>query len=199
MPSWRQISKIAANISLASACAYLTCWLLATGHAPTIAFLWPACWLSVLIWLGILWIWWRAALSLFAGLLSGLLIWSFLNIGVMAREADEAAAGRPYCLQIRNIDCKNSICRPAYRAIASRIELQGLAIWSLPTDVFPHWTFYAVLVIDPGSERKDLRNWSFRLRSFSQIRDSTRENLREYPLEPHCEPRPDFMRHLTFF
>jgi hypothetical protein len=125
------------------------------------------------------------------GVLACLLTWSYINIGIVAWNAESTATGKPYCLQIPFTRSND------YKEATSLHDLRGLTMQAL------YWkditsNFHAVLVVKNGDEFS-WYNWSYRQLRFTRIALKALESGVIGMSEPSCKLRPHFIQTLSFF
>lgn len=128
------------------------------------------------------------------------IVWPFLQIGVIAAQAQYYAGGRPYCIDVS--DWQRAFY---YRPVASLFELNGFNLHAPHVELrgashshsFLEWTFHAVLVVEDSREL-ELRNWSYWHQHFDHL---TPEQARATSLIYYrsCRAQKDFIWTLPLF
>jgi hypothetical protein len=92
------------------------------------------------------------------------IMWPFLQIGLIAAQAQYYAGGRPYCIDVS--DHYRSY-RPTYRPAASLFDLNGFTLHApyietggSGSNSLLQLSFHAVLVVEDG-HTLEWRNWSY--------------------------------------
>ncbi|MEH2480159.1 hypothetical protein V1282_003516 [Nitrobacteraceae bacterium AZCC 2146] len=130
-----------------------------------------------------------AALSFLAvGTLAG---WSAYAARNLVNDAEVKAGNHPYCIQVTH-----NGAQPSYSPLRSMMQLAWPSLRSPSGDVFPHYTFHAVLVVLDGEE-KSFFNWSYHKNAFDLVRPDTQKRL-VTSLEPSCIPTSRFLSRLPW-
>ena len=122
------------------------------------------------------------------------IVWPFLQIGLIAAQAQYLASGRPYCIDVVNYHL-------SYRPAVSLFELNGFTLhapWVNSTGSmgFAQWGFHAVLVVEDG-HTLEWRNWSYWHQHFDRL---TRKQAMDTGLyDPACKPQRNFVWALPLF
>ncbi|HEY7549862.1 MAG TPA: hypothetical protein VH913_10135 [Hyphomicrobiaceae bacterium] len=127
------------------------------------------------------------------GTILAMVVWSLMNIALVAGYAAKLAQGRPYCIQVAS----SGLGR--YAEVTSLHALSGLRMQTPYTNAGGssdfQFAFHAVLVISNNGVL-EYRNWSYRKGVFVLVPERTLRAL--YLLRPSCQPRPGFVRQLSW-
>jgi hypothetical protein len=135
------------------------------------------------------------ALGFAGGSLVGLFGWSFAIMGLMVRQAEAIADGRPYCLQV------GTDRMGIYKPVTSLFDLRGLklrapGVLRIPNN--PSWgvirNYHAVLAVEADNGVVDWWNWSHRRGQFTVM--STAGAGYPYPSQAACVADTHFARRL---
>jgi hypothetical protein len=123
------------------------------------------------------------------------IIWPFVQIGLIAAQAQYFASGRPYCIQVPG--SRNDFY---YRQTNSLLELNGFNLHARyingggsGSHGSMQWRFHAVLVVADG-KTIEWRNWSYGLQHFARLTPEQAKATHLY--KPECQPQIDFIRTL---
>lgn len=138
-----------------------------------------------------------------AGPLLALWAWSFGHIALVARQAEELAEGRPYCIQVESKSSHGGAGGrlDRYRSVADLYDLSGLRMWastfagSGSTDF--QFAFHGLLAVE-GESGYEYWNWSHSSHAFTRVSENARQHLHLLPV-PFCQPRVGFWSSLPLF
>jgi hypothetical protein len=126
------------------------------------------------------------------------IVWPFLQIGMIAVQAQYYANGRPYCIEVSGDRLLE------YRQVGSISELSGLTLHApfmnsggSGSHSFMQWTFHALLVVDTGSA-PEWRNWSYWHQHFDWLTPQ-QVMMTRLDLFKACQPEMDFVWKLPLF
>lgn len=133
----------------------------------------------------------KCHLVLSGGVAVCLMTWSYMNVVVVAWDAERIAAGKPYCLQIPFSYASD------YKETTSLHDLRGLTMQA------QYWkditvNFHAVLVVENGNGFS-WYNWSYRKVRFTPVARKDLESAVIGMREPNCKLVSHFLRALPFF
>jgi hypothetical protein len=128
-------------------------------------------------------------------LVGALIVWPFLQIGLITAQAQYFADGRPYCIEASGGHFGQ------YRPVVSLSELNGFTLSAPLVDSggsmgLAQWTFHALLVVDTGSGM-EWRNWSYWKRHFDWLTPEQAKAAGLYG--PQCRPEFNFVLTLPLF
>jgi hypothetical protein len=127
----------------------------------------------------------RAQLKIAGGTVAAIIIWSFLNIGLVVGQAQFIAGGHPYCIHVAD----DYLGR--YRPIRSLMDLNGLKMHTPfineagSNNHQP--AFHALLVVERGTGL-EWRHWSYSQQRFVPFKP----NSWTARAQQSCEPRVGF-------
>lgn len=123
----------------------------------------------------------------------GIMIWSFLNIGIVVWRAESIAKGQPYCIQFAS-----QTDMFAYEAPTALFDFNGLKMRARMSNAggakdlfFQH---HAILIVE-NQNKKQYLNWSYRQQNF--VNEVIDRHLGRTP-RIHCIPEQHFALHLPF-
>jgi len=130
-------------------------------------------------------------LVLNGAVIAGLLILSFVNIGLVRWGADRIAGEKPYCVLILEE-------AGWYHEADRLIDLRGLSKYGPVEGDGVSYTIYAALVVQ-NEHSSDWYKWSYRHLGFVPIPRKELDKSSHDPREAACAMRPHFLRDLSIF
>jgi hypothetical protein len=134
----------------------------------------------------------RRGLLLSSGaVIVGLLVWSFIHIGLVTWAAAGLAAEKSYCLQVAK-------GFGGYEEADRLLDLRALSMYAPDNDDGIRYSFHAVLAVQ-NEQGLAWYNWSYRHGRFMPI---SQEDLASPVIglrEPACTMRPHFLQTLPVF
>jgi hypothetical protein len=134
-----------------------------------------------------------AQLKIAGGSVAALIVWSFVNIGLVIAQSELIAWGKPYCLQVAG----DHLGR--YKPVSSLMDLNGLKMHTAfasggGSGVY-QFAYHGVLVIDLD-DALEWRHWSYTTQHF--VRHNNWRGIASAG-RPVCEPRSHFASQLSMW
>jgi hypothetical protein len=135
----------------------------------------------------------RAQLKIAGGATAAIVIWSFVNIGLVVGQAQFIAGGKRYCLQVAG----DYLGR--YKPVRSLLDLNGLKMHTPFTNAGGsgdfQFAFHALLAVEDGP-RLEWRHWSYWQQRFVPFKSSSSWLGKT---GQSCEPRINFVLQLPLW